>query len=157
MGLGATGYTANRWSNSGLSAVHIRAHSLVSRAARHSSARVCAVLVSATLELTAVAVPSDRNRAIDPKRSTVPVHVFKSGLFRAFADDHVIEAPLPEGSLARRPTAGDNELDIEAGDRSPEIGRQHGGVDACGAVTAIDGRMDPGESAWANLAITSVW
>ena len=47
--------------------------------------------------------------------------------------------------------------DIEAGDRSPEIGRQHGGVDACGAVTAIDGGMDPGESAWANLAITSVW
>jgi hypothetical protein len=29
----------------------------------------------------------------------VTVRVFKSGLFRAFADDHVIEAPLAEGSL----------------------------------------------------------
>jgi polyisoprenoid-binding protein YceI len=29
----------------------------------------------------------------------VTVHVFKSGVFRAFADDHVIDAPLAEGSL----------------------------------------------------------
>lgn len=58
------------------------------------------ILVTATLALVAVALPSDAQpRGIDPKRSTVTVRVFKSGLFRAFADDHVIEAPLAEGSL----------------------------------------------------------
>jgi hypothetical protein len=58
------------------------------------------LLVTATLALVAVALPGDAQlRAIDAKRSTVTVHVFKSGLFRAFADDHVIEAPLAEGSL----------------------------------------------------------
>jgi hypothetical protein len=58
------------------------------------------ILFTATLVLVAIARPSDAQpRAIDPKRSTVTVRVFKSGLFRAFADDHVIEAPLAEGSL----------------------------------------------------------
>ncbi len=48
----------------------------------------------------ASAVPgSAEDRAIDTQRSTVTVRVFKSGLFRAFADDHVVEAPLVEGSL----------------------------------------------------------
>jgi YceI-like protein len=59
-----------------------------------------AIPVTATLVLSAIALPSDAQpRAIDPKRSTVTVRVFKSGLFRAFADDHVIEAPLAEGLL----------------------------------------------------------
>jgi hypothetical protein len=58
------------------------------------------ILLTATLALVAVALPCDAQpRALDPKRSTVTVRVFKSGLFRAFADDHVIEAPLAEGSL----------------------------------------------------------
>jgi hypothetical protein len=58
------------------------------------------ILLTATLVLSAIALPSDAQpRAIDPKRSTVTVRVFKSGLFRAFADDHVIEAPLAEGLL----------------------------------------------------------
>jgi hypothetical protein len=57
-------------------------------------------LVIAILALMTIARPSGAQpRAIDPKRSTVTVRVFKSGLFRAFADDHVIEAPLAEGSL----------------------------------------------------------
>jgi hypothetical protein len=57
-------------------------------------------LVAATLVLVAIALPGTAQpRAIDPKRSTVTVRVFKSGLFRAFADDHIIEAPLGEGSL----------------------------------------------------------
>jgi hypothetical protein len=52
------------------------------------------------MALVAVALPGvAQPRAIDPRRSTVRVRVFKSGLFRAFADDHVIEAPLSEGSL----------------------------------------------------------
>jgi YceI-like protein len=58
------------------------------------------ILLTATLALVAAARPCDAQpRALDPKRSTVTVRVFKSGLFRAFADDHVIDAPLAEGSL----------------------------------------------------------
>jgi hypothetical protein len=56
--------------------------------------------VAAATALVAVALPgAAQPRAIDPKRSTVTVRVFKSGLFRAFADDHVIQAPLADGSL----------------------------------------------------------
>jgi len=58
------------------------------------------ILLTSILALVAVALPCDAQpRALDPKRSTVTVRVFKSGLFRAFADDHVIEAPFAEGSL----------------------------------------------------------
>jgi len=58
------------------------------------------VLVTAAFVFVGVAPPCNAQpRAIDPRRSTVTVHVFKSGLFRAFADDHVIEAPFAEGSL----------------------------------------------------------
>lgn len=38
-------------------------------------------------------------RLVDAERSTVTVHVFKGGLFRALADDHTIQAPLMDGSL----------------------------------------------------------
>ena len=48
----------------------------------------------------ALAAPgSAEDRLIDTERSTVTVHVFKSGLFRTFADEHIIQAPLEEGSL----------------------------------------------------------
>lgn len=48
----------------------------------------------------ALAAPgSAEDHLIDTERSTVTVRVFKSGPFRAFADDHIIEAPLAEGSL----------------------------------------------------------
>jgi hypothetical protein len=58
------------------------------------------IIVSATVALMAHALPGEaQSRSIDPKQSTVTVRVFKSGLFRAFADNHVIEAPLAEGSL----------------------------------------------------------
>jgi hypothetical protein len=66
------------------------------------------ILLPVTFALVAVALPCDAQpRAFDPQRSTVTVRVFKSGLFRAFADDHVIEAPLAEGSLddSATPTA----------------------------------------------------
>jgi hypothetical protein len=39
------------------------------------------------------------DRLIDTGRSTITVRVFKSGLLRAFADDHVVQAPLAEGTL----------------------------------------------------------
>lgn len=41
---------------------------------------------------------SAERRTIDAERSTITVRVFKSGLFRAFADNHVIQASLLEGS-----------------------------------------------------------
>jgi polyisoprenoid-binding protein YceI len=42
---------------------------------------------------------SAAERLIDIDRSTVTVRVFKAGLFRVFADDHIIRASLSEGSL----------------------------------------------------------
>jgi len=38
-------------------------------------------------------------RAIDPERSSLTVHVFKSGLFSAFGDNHEISAPIASGSV----------------------------------------------------------
>jgi YceI-like protein len=49
--------------------------------------------------LALIAPASGEERPIDTEQSTVTVRVFKSGLFRAFADDHIIQAPLAEGSL----------------------------------------------------------
>ena len=58
------------------------------------------LLLVASVVCLAFATPgSAEDRVIDTERSTVTVRVFKSGLFRAFADDHVIQAPLAEGSL----------------------------------------------------------
>lgn len=59
------------------------------------------MLLIATLVCGPVlAAPSSaEDRVIDTQRSTLTVRVFKSGLFRAFADDHVIQAPLADGSL----------------------------------------------------------
>jgi hypothetical protein len=42
---------------------------------------------------------SAEDRPIDVQRSSVIIRVFKSGLLRAFADDHVIQAPVMEGSI----------------------------------------------------------
>jgi YceI-like domain len=42
-------------------------------------------------------------RPIDAQRSTLTVHVYKSGLFSAFADNHVIKAPIASGSMSEEP------------------------------------------------------
>lgn len=39
------------------------------------------------------------SRSIDPERSTLEIFVYKSGLFSAFADNHVIRAPIDEGRI----------------------------------------------------------
>ena len=59
------------------------------------------LLLFATLVcgLALPAAGSAEERLIDTERSRITVRVFKSGLFRAFADDHIIEAPLAEGSV----------------------------------------------------------
>lgn len=65
-------------------------------------ATLCALAI---LCCAATATPAAaQERAIDPQRSTIAVRVFKSGLFKAFADDHTIEAPIAEGSLTESAT-----------------------------------------------------
>ena len=58
--------------------------------------------VAATVRLAAAPHP------IDVEHSTLTVLVYKSGLFSAFADDHVIRAPIASGSIsAEAPLAVD--------------------------------------------------
>ena len=52
-------------------------------------------------------------RPIDAQRSTLTVRVFKSGLFSAFADNHVVRAPIATGSISL-----DGTLAVEIGVRS---------------------------------------
>jgi polyisoprenoid-binding protein YceI len=67
------------------------------------------------LALTVMAASSRAEpRAIDAQRSTLTVFVYKSGVFSAFADDHVIRAPIAAGSIsADAPLAVD--VRVEAG------------------------------------------
>jgi hypothetical protein len=64
--------------------------------------------------LTAASAHAQR-RPIDTAHSTLTVFVYKSGLFSAFADDHVIKAPVSRGWLADGPSAG-VEVSIHAAD-----------------------------------------
>src|ERR1700741_2498117 len=57
------------------------------------------LLLAATAACFLGAPASAQERLIDVERSTVTVRVFKSGLFRPFADDHTIQAPLAEGTF----------------------------------------------------------
>lgn len=40
---------------------------------------------------------------IDTSHSTLTVNVFKSGLFSAFGDDHVVRAPIARGAISQQP------------------------------------------------------
>jgi hypothetical protein len=51
----------------------------------------------AILTLCTGAPAAAARQEIDASRSTITVRVFKSGLFRAFADNHEIEAPIRNG------------------------------------------------------------
>ncbi len=57
------------------------------------------VLTAATLSTTVTNARAE-TRPIDVGRSTLTVLVYKSGLFSAFADDHVIRAPIASGSIS---------------------------------------------------------
>jgi hypothetical protein len=59
--------------------------------------RCAAIGVFLLLSWTA---PGAQSRQIDAAGSTLTVLVYKSGLFSAFADDHVIRAPIAAGSLS---------------------------------------------------------
>jgi hypothetical protein len=57
---------------------------------------VRAVIVGLILPTALVA----QRRKIDTTQSKMTVYVYKSGLFSAFADDHIIQAPIAGGSLS---------------------------------------------------------
>ena len=72
-----------------------------------------AVLAAAVVLLAAAPRVHADKRSIDTTRSTLTVFVYKSGLFSAFADNHIIKAPIAGGSLSDDPAAG-IELSIHA-------------------------------------------
>jgi len=49
------------------------------------------------------AILAGQTRAIDTKHSVLTVHVFKSGLFSAFAHNHEIAAPIAGGAVEVSP------------------------------------------------------
>ena len=57
------------------------------------------VIAAATLAL-GEAGASVEAQPIDVEHSTLTVHVFKAGVFSAFADNHVIRAPIAAGHLS---------------------------------------------------------
>jgi polyisoprenoid-binding protein YceI len=63
--------------------------------------RPCLALALTTTAATAVL--RAESRPIDAARSTLTVFVYKSGLFSALADDHIIRAPIASGSISADP------------------------------------------------------
>jgi hypothetical protein len=61
-------------------------------------------LLVALLAVAATGVLAAQAHPIDTERSTLTVYAYKSGLFSAFADDHVIRAPIASGSIAEEGT-----------------------------------------------------
>jgi hypothetical protein len=72
-----------------------------------------AVTAVAILACGLVAVVRAESQPLDAGHSTVTVHVSKSGLFSAFADNHTITAPLASGVISETAPLG-IELTIRA-------------------------------------------
>ena len=68
------------------------------RILQQSTARA-ALAAAAVVWAMVVAVRGD-GRPVDTERSTLTVFVYKSGMFSAFADDHVIRAPIASGTIS---------------------------------------------------------
>ena len=64
------------------------------------------VYVAAMVSLSAVTSAQVETRPIDAEHSTLTVFVYKSGLFSAFADNHVISAPVASGSISEEAPLG---------------------------------------------------
>src|SRR5436309_13530440 len=60
-----------------------------------SAAAITVAVLSAT-----VADAQAQTRPIDAEHSTLTVFAYKSGLFSAFADNHIVRAPVAGGSIA---------------------------------------------------------
>ncbi len=83
---------------------------MVRVALRSSSVALALCMCAASAPLRA------ETRPIDVERSTLTVFVYKSGLFSALADDHVIQAPLAGGMIS-----ADAPLSIEVSVRSANL------------------------------------
>ena len=57
------------------------------------------LVLAALLGLSSAATARAERRSIDSDRSTLEVFVYKSGLFSALADNHVIRAPIESGHV----------------------------------------------------------
>jgi polyisoprenoid-binding protein YceI len=57
-------------------------------------------LTTVAIVLAAAVAARGEPRPIDTERSTLTVFVYKSGMFSAFADDHIIRAPIASGSIS---------------------------------------------------------
>lgn len=66
---------------------------------RRLSSLAAAALTAVTLSVTVTDVRAE-NRPIDVEHSTLTVLVYKTGLFSAFADNHMISAPIASGSIS---------------------------------------------------------
>src|SRR5580698_9569840 len=55
--------------------------------------------VVACMAIAAAASLMAQEKAIDTQRSTITIHVGKSGLFSAAAHDHTISAPISSGAI----------------------------------------------------------
>jgi len=62
--------------------------------------RVGRICLALSMVVGVVAAVGAESRTIDIDRSTLTVLVYKAGLFSAFADDHVINAPIADGSVS---------------------------------------------------------
>jgi hypothetical protein len=62
--------------------------------------RTGAIGLAAVLAVGLASGVRAESKPIDTDRSTLTVFVYKSGLFSAFADDHVISAPVAVGSIS---------------------------------------------------------
>jgi polyisoprenoid-binding protein YceI len=61
---------------------------------------VVGFMLVAIVSLATTGAATAAGRPIDAEHSTLTVLVFKAGLFSAFADDHVISAPIAGGSIS---------------------------------------------------------
>lgn len=76
------------------------------------------LLVAAVLGTTALSATQAAAGPIDVRRSKLTVFVFKAGLFAAFADNHVISAPIASGTITTAPSPS-IELVVNAADLVP--------------------------------------
>jgi len=60
--------------------------------------------MAAILGLTVPSAWQTNSRPIDVQHSKLTVFVYKSGMFSAFADNHVISAPIARGMIATAPS-----------------------------------------------------
>ena len=73
-------------------------------------------LVGVVAAVAGTAQAAAGTKPIDVEQSTLTVHVYKSGLFSVFADNHIIKAPIVRGVISNDPPLG-----IEISVRSADL------------------------------------